>query len=302
MRKILLLTFVISTSNLFAQTEFDISFNQGYGERPTYTEFSESETISENKAKELYTFLKDSTNLEFRYSYGSCEDRAHVMSLILKNKGIVTKKIWNFDPYYISLFHSQQQLSSTDHSKLQEKVYWGFHVAPVIQVRKGTSIKLVIIDPSLANNILYVDDWLKLQNAPNSYYTYTDNEWVSFATINGLNYNNNPIPIDFPSLLTGDFYKNEGQNFIEQWIEEGVSVNKIAMIIKKQIIDNPTTSDLKKTKYKNLLINIEKLTDALKNPDENPFQTKIEKDEFSFYQQLFNQQKKEWKIKLDTLR
>ena len=231
-----------------------------------------------------------------------CEDRAHVMSLILKSKKVKTSKIWNFDPYYISLFNSQEQLSTFDKSGLGQKVFWGYHVAPIVKVKSEEIFELKVIDPSIANNILTIDEWLKLQDAPNSYYTFTDLEWFSFVTINGWNFNGKPVPDGFPTLLTGDFYKNEGDNFTKQFVEEGIAVNEIAMIIKRDIIDDTTINQEKKQIYKNLLLNITDLTNALNKTLNNPFTQEADKLEFINYQKQFEITKQVWKEKLDLLR
>lgn len=302
MKKILLLIIFGINLNMSSQNKFNITFNQGYGQKPTYTQIDDNNAISQEKAESLFNFLKDSTGLEFRYSYGGCEDRAHAMSLFLKSKKIKTSKIWNFDPYYISLFNSQEQLSSFDRSGLSEKVFWGYHVAPIIKVKSGDHIELKVIDPSISDNILTIDKWLELQGAPNSYYTFTDLEWFSFVTINGWNFNNQPIPKGFPTLLTGDFYKNEGENLQKQLVEEGLAVNKIAMIIKENIVNNKAIKEEKREKHKSLLINIDNLTNALNKVSDNPFTTEVDKLEFTNYQTQFKEIKKAWKQKLDLLR
>lgn len=300
-----LLFFLFSLLQFFshAQTKFDITYNMGYGKKPSFSEIDFGESITLDKANELFKFLTDSSKIEFRYSYGSCEDRAHAMTLFLKSKGITTKKIWNFDPYYVSLFNSQSQLNVPDKSGLNDRIYWGFHVAPVVSVKNVNSgHEFMVIDPSISDNVISISEWLRLQNCSNSYYTYTDMEWFSFVTINGWNYNNQPIPQGFPTLLTGDFYQNQGLNFDAQWVEEGLAVNDMAMTIKREIIDsNSNINGEIKLAYKALLSNIDNLTNNLKN-GQTFLNKKSDIKRFNEFQKDFELRKSYWKGKLDEIR
>jgi len=284
-----------------AQTEFHIQFNQGYGSIPTYKEIDETEALTKENAESLFQFLKDSTQLEFRYSFGGCEDRAHAMSLFLNKKNIESRKIWNFDPYYISLFNAQQNLSAVDRSGLNNKVYWGFHVAPIVKIKSGDIYSLAVLDPSVSDSLLTINQWLDLQDAPNSHFTFTDSEWLTFVTINGLNFNSEPMPNNFPTLLTGDFYMNEGDNFENLLVEEGIAMNKVAMLIVEEVINNPNIESVKKNKYKTMLLNSSDFTNSL-TQESSPFSQDIEILEFQKYKEIFTIIKKEWKLKLDNLR
>ena len=288
-------------NSLLAHTKFDITYHNGYGEKPTYSEIPQSNAISVSKLESIFDFILNQSNLEFDYSYGSCEDRAHAISLMLSSMGIDNKKVWNFDPYYISLFNAQQQLNAADKSKLNTSVYWGFHVAVMVLVKQEEQVKLVVIDPAIAAKPIEVKKWLNAQNAPSSYYLFTDSKWLSFITINGFKFNQQPIPTGFPSLLTGDFYQNTGKNYEEMWVAEGLAINDIAMKMVKEIVRKKSTSDEKRTVFKNLIANIDNLTDALKNkkiPDDiQPY-----KKELALFQQQFILSRKNWKEKLDTMR
>jgi len=160
----------------------------------------------------------------------------------------------------------------------------------------------MVLDPSISDSIIDVDKWLKLQNATNSYYTYTDYEWLTFITINGWNYNGEPIPKGFPTLLTGDFYKNEGDNYDDLWVEEGVSVNQVAMLIKNEIIESQNVNAENKNVYRKLLLNIEDLTESLVDENKNPFTRESDREGFSKYQKLLKELKISWKKILDDLR
>lgn len=309
--------FVILTLsvNVLSQTEFKISFNLGYtdGAKPLYTQIEPSQALLLSKASQLFKEIKSESEIEFDYSYGGCEDRAHAVSLLLKEKGIKHSKIWNFDPYYISLFNAQEPPHIYDRTKLNEKVEWGFHVAVILPVKDSDQVKSLVFDPAVADKLLTIKQWLEIQNSPNSYYTFTDSQWFSFYTINDRKYNNVSIPASFPTLLTGDFIMNEKENLINMWVEEGLAVNKVGMQIINEVINKEPKDSKKILILKPVVGNVYALTCFLRNEckDEkvsakyNEAASEALKqypDDARTYQENFVKIRSFWKTRLDKIR
>lgn len=297
---VIILLFLIH-SNTFANTLFDITYNLGYNQKPTYLPLLDSEFVTESESNIIFEYIKNKSMIEWRYSYGSCEDRAHAVSLYLRKQKIPHKKIWNFDPYYISIFNKMERLTIEDKTGLSPSISWGFHVAVLIKIKKDDAYLEGVIDPSLAEYPITTGKWLKLQGAKNSYYTFSDPQWFTFDTINGKTFNETVvIPNTFPTLLTGDFSQNTGENLKNMWVEEGLSINEIAMEIKSEVIDK-TNSSQKLNLYKGLITNIEALTSAMNN-ENVPIEFVDYSTEFKNYQKIFKQKRLAWKNKLDNWR
>lgn len=299
---IVLLTMQIVT---FAQTQFSISFNQGFGSLPTFTTYNESDLPSMQQAEKAFNYVKNEAEIEWRYSYAGCEKRAHVVSLLLKSKKIKHYKIWNFDPMLISLFNKSQQPSVNSKAGLSPKVSWGYHVAILVLVKDGKEIKPMVIDPALDDKLLTQQQWLDLQNAPTSYYTYLDPHWYNFATTDKFNYfckgEAYPFPPCMSGILTGDFFLNSDISLTGQWIEEALAVNQLAMRIITEIINKESTNSNKKKAFTQLVENFNDLTNALKDSNLTDG-IKPYADLLKPYQLQFRTIKDNWKIKLDSLR
>lgn len=300
MKKLIIILFFLIHSNTFANTHFDITYNLGYNQKPTYIPLLDSEFITESKSNTIFEYVKNKSMIEWRYSYGSCEDRAHAVSLYLSNQKIPHKKIWNFDPYYISVFNKMERPTIVDKTGLSPLISWGFHVAVLVKIKKGNVYLESVIDPSLAEYPITIDKWLELQGAKSSYYTFSDPQWFTFDTINGKTFDAVAIPNTFPTLLTGDFSQNTGENLKKMWVEEGLSINEIAMQIKSEVIDK-TNSSQKLSLYKGLITNIESLTSAMNN-ETVPIEFVDYSTEFKNYQKIFRQKRLAWKTKLDNWR
>ncbi|HFK5529469.1 TPA: protein-glutamine glutaminase family protein [Elizabethkingia anophelis] len=261
MKKIL--TFLVwSTCNLyFTQQNHEFSITWAYGlaggSKPTTTKIEKENAITEKQANDLIKYFLEDSNLDFKCIYNGCQNRAMVMSLLLNKKGIKHHKIWNFDPYKISIFNKQDGLDVEDILKLKRnRIVWDFHVAISVLIKtEGTeNLQNMVIDPSFASKPLTVSDWLALQNSPNSYYTYIDPSWYNFVTLqpgtqftcNGETTDLN-IPSCFSYLLTGDFYRydNSKQKLMAEELATNAMITRVAdQIISKINMNDPSRSKI----------------------------------------------------------
>lgn len=118
-------------------------------------------TVTEPELAEIFTFLLkeacvlNPTNIDvcitFQYVWDGCFARAHKMKQVMEQHfNVSCEKIFNYGSLAVSAYN--------------HCVTWGWHVAPVLSVIKsdGTYTKFVL-DPSVSNRPLTVDEWRNLQ-------------------------------------------------------------------------------------------------------------------------------------------
>ena len=254
MKKFLLITitnflFIVCLSQ---NHQFSITWSYGLagGSKPSITPIDKSDAITASQATELIKYFVDSSKLDFNCIYNGCQNRAMVMSLLLNRKGVKHYKIWNFDPYKISIFNRQDALNVDDVLKLKTtRIFWDFHVAIAVPVKNiNSGIDTLIIDPSFSDNPLQTSEWLSFQHSPNSYYIFLDPIWYNYVTLmpgtsfscNGVATSLN-IPNCFPYILTGDFYKYSSTN--EKLIAEELATDEQITKITNEIINKLPLND-----------------------------------------------------------
>ncbi|MGQ2985144.1 protein-glutamine glutaminase family protein [Flavobacterium sp.] len=305
--KKLIITAALVASQIIshAQTKFTITFNQGFGQLPTFTKYKEADLLTTKQAEDAFNFIKNSVGIEWGYSYAGCEKRAHAASLFLKKKKVEHYKIWNFDPMMISLFNKSEKPTIISKAGLSPKISWGYHVAILVFVKDGKEIKPMVIDPALDDNLLTQEKWLDLQNSTTSYYTYLDSKWYNYATTDKFKYYCQGVAHPFPpcmdGLLTGDFFLNDDVSLTSMWIEEALAVNQLAMRLIREIINKEPANSYKKKIFTELVENFNNLTNALNGTNLNE-DIKVYADILKPYQSEFITIKKNWKSKLDELR
>jgi len=240
---------IIISPNLLASNETRSNINS-----PTHISIEENKLldcctpptpkitlINQITADQAFKKILDE-KIEHRYINGSCEDRAHFISMILNNSGISSGKIWIIAPVRFTLL-SQEILEISDPYRKGETVKWGFHVAPFIEVASGGETKKLVIDLSFSpNKYLTLDEWLTRINNPRALYFYTNSNSYLFNSLNDLTiYDNNrisspptgnvashQIPSWFPNILTGDFNSYDKKNHAQK-IASGMALNDAAM-------------------------------------------------------------------------
>ncbi len=176
-------------------------------------------------------------NIEYRYLNGSCEDRTHLICLLLKKAGFEAGKIWNFAPARYTLlsnelFHIQDPLG------ISNPLYWGFHVSPyILSYNQNGDLETLIFDLSFdTQKFLSIPEWQAVMNCPRALYLQTDLEHYLFYSIESYSLRsakigNNPvynIPAIQPSIITGDFWKLAPE---ETLVQNGLAINDLAMYI-----------------------------------------------------------------------
>lgn len=243
-------TLLLVWTNLISQTKFQVT---------TYALGNDYSIITKDSAERIFKEIKKSDIIDFNYTRGGCDYRAHAVYLLLKKRGIKTFKIWNFATskiwnYSISFIlpdinfnkhnlllsvkdklnlNTSSQSYSSCGINISENVYWGYHVAPVLLVSNQNKVDTLVIDPALFDQAIHYSTWLKTQTQPqaNSYFTYLDGRYISFETNNA-------------NTMTGIFYDDK-YSIEQKWIEQSLSKGKIFVEYYKKEIE-PLEKELKK--------------------------------------------------------
>jgi hypothetical protein len=103
--------------------------------------------------------------IPFKYPDDGCWGRAHEMCRLLIDMGVKPKKVW-----------IQGSLHVISDNKPNCNVYWNWHVAPIICVRRNWFFlgKYMVIDPSLFTKPVTKATWKSVQGDVNA--TLTDSE------------------------------------------------------------------------------------------------------------------------------
>lgn len=101
--------------------------------------------LSMDEATEAFNELAARSDIPFGYPMDGCYARAHKMARLLEDKGIISGKAFVEGSLYVD-------------TKFGE-IGWGYHVAPVVMVKKGNANIPYIFDPSLFSKPVPYTEW-----------------------------------------------------------------------------------------------------------------------------------------------
>jgi hypothetical protein len=215
------------------------------------------------------------SGLPFGYQQANCHNISHYIRLLLASKGCQCAKIWVFAPVVYSSSNSQQ-ISFIDKKNISPTgtIDWGYHVAPVIEVKINGKARKMVIDLGLfPNGIVRYRTWLTKLNTEKLIYLIMDSEWYLYNSSiitnaqlhfdsNASSENNQPnikLPDWFSDKHITDFFKYEEDALEQHWIEKGLAVNETALAFYnveiKPILNLPQYEDLAND-YKILVGNV----------------------------------------------
>lgn len=185
-------------------------------------------------------------DIPFGYQQANCHNISHYISLLLESKGYQCGKIWAFAPVVYSM-NSSRLITFTDKKNMSPtgKIDWGYHVAPIVQVRIGNKVRKMVIDPGLfPKSIVRYRTWLAKLRTRKLIYLIMDSEWYlynsSMIPNSQIQYNSNGfsdvkqpnvvLPDWFSDKLITDFFKYEDEALQQNWIEKGLAVNETAIV------------------------------------------------------------------------
>ena len=214
------------------------------------------------------------SGLPFGYQQANCHNISHYIRLLLASKGCQCAKIWVFAPVVYSSSNSQQ-ISFIDKKNISPTgtIDWGYHVAPVIEVKINGKARKMVIDLGLfPNGMVRYRTWLAKLNTKKLIYLIMDSEWYLYNSSmipnaqlhpdNDESDSNQPnvkLPDWFSDKHITDFFKYEEDALEQHWIEKGLAVNETAMTFYdteiKPLLDSEHHRDLV-TDYKMLAGNV----------------------------------------------
>lgn len=122
--------------------------------------------INLQKAQQLFNLLKaqnchpaapQSSCIPFLYPDDGCWGRAHEMCRLMLAQGAQPQKVWIYA-------HHGLRAATQNHPSCN--VYWGWHVAPTLNVRTGATSEVYVIDPSLFLEPVKRQVWFDVQGDP----------------------------------------------------------------------------------------------------------------------------------------
>lgn len=139
-------------------------------------------SVSYADATLIFDDMANEPDIPFQFPDDGCYARAHFMAYrIAERYGI---NINDVDKVFIygnleaqtSFIYDQVTIGgTTDTSSTADgTVNWGWHVAPIINVRQGDINVPMVIDPSLSNRPLTIEQWKTIMNDPDAITEITD--------------------------------------------------------------------------------------------------------------------------------
>ncbi|TRX43177.1 hypothetical protein FNW21_02175 [Flavobacterium restrictum] len=196
--------------------------------------------IDLNTANDLFAEIMQS-GIPFGYQQANCHNISHYISMLLASKGYQCAKIWAFAPVVYST-SSSKLISFADKKNISPngKIDWGYHVAPILQVRIGNKVRKMVIDPGLfPKSPVRYRTWLAKLKTRKLIYLIVDSVWYLFNSSVIPNSQLQPdlntvqpnvkLPDWFSDKLITDFFKYEEDSLEQHWIEKGLAVNETAM-------------------------------------------------------------------------
>ncbi|MFX1256417.1 MAG: protein-glutamine glutaminase family protein [Promethearchaeota archaeon] len=136
-------------------------------------------SVSEPRAQELFDDMNNlscnpcapsSSCIPFKYPDDGCACRAHKMCYLMNEEGETPGKVWLYGDLTVK----------TPNNPFC-KVRWSYHVAPTLTVTTSDGDVKRVIDPSLSDRLMSVEEWRGIQGSEASTtLEYTD--WTVFIT------------------------------------------------------------------------------------------------------------------------
>lgn len=263
------------------------------------------------------------SGIPFGYQQANCHNISHYTSLLLESKGYQCAKIWAFAPVVYSS-SSSKLIRIPDKKNISPggKIDWGYHVAPILQVRIGNKVRKMAIDPGLFKTPVRYRTWLAKLKTRKLIYLIMDSDWYLFNSSmipnSELQANSdqslkaNPTNVKLPDWFSDkhitDFFRYEDEALEQHWIEKGLAVNETALAFYdaeiKPILHSRQQQDLAND-YKMLVGNVFNFETIFRDNNWNPemndeFQLKHQ-EIIAKYREIYFSNLQKWKESLASL-
>ncbi|HRH59565.1 MAG TPA: protein-glutamine glutaminase family protein, partial [Chitinophagaceae bacterium] len=190
--------------------------------------------------QQAFDSIAHNSQIEFNFPQGGCQQRAQIMSILLDKKFRIDHcKVWLFPPVALYIGDART-LFIEDMNGLTpgNRIEWNYHVAPVVQVRRGNEVMTMVIDPSINSNApLLLNEWFALiGNSSVSKYSFLLPDKYFFYCCYA---SNNTLT----TIFDGNFFNYENAMKDDLTMEKGLAVNDMAMRIFHKYIQPLTVSE-----------------------------------------------------------
>lgn len=217
----------------YAQTYFDVSKEYPCKGCGNYT--MNMNTLKCYNSLEIQQVFNSicKTGIEFNFPQGGCQQRAQIMSMMLKQVYKIEHcKVWLFSPSDL-YFKDSRKLLISDKNNLckNNQISWGYHVAPAILVKQDKGVDTLVFDPSIkCDTPILLSDWFKaIQNSDVSKYTFLNADRYFFNAQYDQSGN-------LTTVINGYFYEYDQSSKDDLIMEKGLAVNDMAMFMYKKYI------------------------------------------------------------------
>lgn len=108
--------------------------------------------ISYEYLVELFKKIAARKDIPFKYPEDGCYARAHEMAMMLEDEGVIAAKVF-----------IEGDLKVVTANSPKGYVEWWYHVAPVVKVMSAGKEVVYVIDPSIYDRPVPVDEWFAIQ-------------------------------------------------------------------------------------------------------------------------------------------
>ncbi len=185
-------------------------------------------SYSPDAINSAFDYIAGSSQIDFNYRQGGCQQRAQLMSMILQKKlSIEHSKIWLFAP--AALYTGDiRAMFVEDENELSpfNIVSWNYHVAPAVLIAENEQVNIYVIDPSVnKTGAVNLNTWFNnIGNSGVCKYSFHKPESYFFNSL----YNKDGA---LTTIFDGSFIQFINPDKDNLVMEKGLAVNDTAMAV-----------------------------------------------------------------------
>jgi Glutaminase len=110
---------------------------------------SDRNPLSLERARTLFADMR-AADIPFDFAKGYCSARAHEMRRLMAAQGVECRKVF---------FHAAKDHSIRVEHPTMGTILWAYHVAPTVAVQTPDGVVRMVIDPSLFDGPVTIEEW-----------------------------------------------------------------------------------------------------------------------------------------------
>jgi hypothetical protein len=136
--------------------------------------FLSTTSLPEDVADGEFRHLARQGHIPFDYPFDCCTARAHEMCRILRERGFVPRKIWNYGDGWMRSPKRATLRVDTPFGSFD----WTYHVAPVVNVRRNSgAVRRMVLDPAILDRPELISTWRDRQQDDLSQWEITEDRF-----------------------------------------------------------------------------------------------------------------------------